>query len=79
MEIHNNILNKMMDELDYKTLSKKIDELISLCGQLKTENQALRNDNSSWKTERTQLVAKNDMARTKVEAMITRLKALEQE
>lgn len=61
------------------TLSRKIDELIVLCTQLRQENRILREGEQTWKQERSQLTERNEMARTKVEAMIGRLRALEQE
>jgi cell division protein ZapB len=39
----------------------------------------LRVSEKAWREERAQLVEKNEMARVKVEAMISRLKALEQD
>jgi len=60
-----------------KELEKKIDELIELCQELNRENQALKADNSGWRTERQDLISKNELARNKVEAMIVRLRAME--
>ncbi|NND66816.1 MAG: TIGR02449 family protein [Halioglobus sp.] len=60
-----------------KELEKKIDELIDLCQELNRENQALKADNSGWRTERQDLISKNELARNKVEAMIDRLRAME--
>ena len=60
-----------------KELEKKIDELIDLCQELNRENQALKADNSGWRTERRDLISKNELARNKVEAMIDRLRAME--
>ena len=68
-----------MAENQLKALEKKIDELIALCGDLNSENQALKRDSQNWQLERLHLVEKNEMARNKVEAMINRLQALEQE
>lgn len=68
-----------MDNQQLKQLERKIDDLIQLCGQLDRENRALKAEASSWQHEREKLVQKTEMARAKVEAMITRLKALEQE
>jgi len=59
------------------TLEAKLDQLIRACERLSHENRALREKESSWSRERTRLVEKNEMARTRVEAMITRLKSLE--
>ena len=66
-----------MADSQLKILEKKIDELISLCSDLNNENQALKADSASWDNERESLVVKKDLARTKVEAMLTRLRAME--
>ncbi len=68
-----------MAEHQLKALEKKIDELITLCGDLNSENQSLKRDSRGWHDERLQLVANNNLAREKVEALINRLQALEQE
>ncbi|MFT6039622.1 MAG: cell division protein ZapB [Candidatus Azotimanducaceae bacterium] len=42
--------------------------------------QAMMSDNQTrWQTERARLLEKNELAKTKVEAMIMRLKALDQD
>jgi len=64
---------------DWKTLEKNIDELIDLCGVLTKENRALRTQQQNWTTERAKLIEKNELAKSRVESMITRLKALEQD
>ncbi len=68
-----------MAENQIKALAQKIDELITLCGDLNRENQSLKRDSKSWQDERQHLVETNALARSKVEAMITRLQAMEQE
>jgi cell division protein ZapB len=65
--------------LEIKDLEAKIDELIQLCDELERKNASLSTDREGWEQEKARLLEKNEMARTKVEAMITRLKALEQE
>jgi cell division protein ZapB len=64
---------------DWKTLETKIDELIDLCSVLTRENRALRAQQQNWTTERAKLIEKNELAKSRVESMITRLKALEQD
>lgn len=64
---------------DWKTLELKIDELIDLCSVLTRENRALRAQQQNWTTERAKLIEKNELAKSRVESMITRLKALEQD
>lgn len=68
-----------MPTTDFSALERKIEELIKLCQLLARENHALKTQQSSWSTERAQLIEKNELAKTKVEAMISRLKGLEQD
>ena len=67
-----------MAENQLKLLEQKIDELITLCNDLNRENQVLKADSANWQRERQDLVDKNEVARTKVEAMISRLRTMEQ-
>ncbi|MEJ2088688.1 MAG: TIGR02449 family protein [Gammaproteobacteria bacterium] len=64
---------------DWNTLEKKVEELIELCAVLTRENRALRTQQANWTTERAKLIEKNELAKSRVESMITRLKALEQD
>ena len=68
-----------MDELDLKKLEQRVDELIGAVDRLKSENHLLREDKASLEAERGQLVKKTELARTRVESMINRLKAMENE
>lgn len=70
-----------MNRLDqlFKQLEQRVDEFIELCDEYKRHNKSLRTRESQLTEERANLMKKNDMARTKVESMITRLKALEQD
>ena len=67
----------MVEELDLKNLEERVDELIKALDRLQTENQSLRANQAELEAERTQLVEKTETARTRVEAMIGRLKAME--
>jgi cell division protein ZapB len=67
------------DAQPFKVLERKIADLIHLCDQFNSENRKLKVEALSWQHEREQLIQKTEMARSKVEAMIQRLKALEQE
>jgi len=58
-------------------LEHQIDQLIYHCAQLEKENASLRSKESTWIKERNKLLEKNDLTRSKVEAMIDRLRALE--
>jgi len=65
--------------LEIQKLEAKIDELISLCDELERKQANLEQDRDNWLSERTRLLEKNELAKNKVEAMIMRLKSLEQE
>ena len=58
-------------------LEKRIDDLAELCASLQMENKSLRNQQTGLVEERARLIEKNELARTKVEQMIQRLKSLE--
>lgn len=66
-----------MDEVDLKKLERRIDELISIVERLRVENRLLREQNDVLRLERTRLIEKTELARNRVEAMISRLKAME--
>ncbi len=70
---------KRNHEHDLKALEYRVDELIQLCHQLKGENQALRDQQGNLMSERASLMEKNEMARSRIEAMIMRLKTMESE
>lgn len=60
-----------------QALSARLDKLAQITKRLSEENLRLKQAQEQWNTERAQLVTKNELARTRVEAMITRLKSLE--
>jgi len=59
------------------TLNQQLDRLLELVRRLQEENRSLRHSQEQLASERAGLMARNDQARTRVEAMIQRLKALE--
>ena len=65
--------------MDITTLEKQIDELIALCDQLESKHRAMETDRENWMQEKTSLLKKNEMTKAKIEAMIMRLKSLEQD
>ncbi len=58
-------------------LGDRVDRLLDLCRTLQEENRSLRHSQEQLNLERAQLIARNEQARTRVEAMIARLKSLE--
>jgi cell division protein ZapB len=64
-------------ELELKRLEKRFEELLATVQQLKDENRALRQRQETLAQEKTSLLHRNEQVRTRVEAMIGRLKAME--
>ena len=68
-----------MDELDLKKLETRVDDLIKAVDRLQHENKTLRDSQTHLTKERNQLIEKTELAKSRVESMISRLKALENE
>ena len=65
-------------ELELRRLEKGLEDLIATVGQIKEENRALRQRQETLTSERANLLQKNEQVRARVEAMIGRLKSMEQ-
>lgn len=65
----------LQQELD--ALNRQVDQLVDTVRRLTEENRSLRHSQEQLATERAGLMARNEHARGRVEAMIQRLKALE--
>ena len=68
----------MSDEL-LLSLETKLDRLLLLTSRLQQENTELKARENAWQQERVRLIEKNELARSRVEAMITHLKSLDTE
>jgi cell division protein ZapB len=64
-------------EDDLRRLEAQVDELIKANTRLQNENNSLLSTQESLVTERADLIEKTEMAKTRVEAMISRLKSME--
>jgi cell division protein ZapB len=64
-------------ESELQRLEVRVGELLTLVQQLTEENRALRNRQDHLAGERASLLQKNEQARAGVEAMIGRLRMLE--
>jgi cell division protein ZapB len=62
---------------DLGEISQRLDRVLELCQRLSEENRSLRVSQEQLSTERSNLLAKNEQARSRVEAMIARLRSLE--
>ncbi|GFM49949.1 MULTISPECIES: TIGR02449 family protein [Pseudomonas] len=68
-----------MEDTDLQALMNRLELLLKHTEQLKSQNALLLAQEKSWREERAHLIEKNEIARQKVESMISRLKALEQD
>jgi len=64
--------------LELKDLEDKLDQLIAQYQTVKNENTSLKTKQEVLMMEKAKLLEKTTQARTRVEAMITRLKEMEQ-
>ena len=66
-----------ISEGNFDSLNMKVDDLIELFSEMKRENQALRANESSWQSERKQLLERNQEAKSKLKSILVRLKAMD--
>ena len=71
MADNSNVLSDLSD------ISGRLDRLLELVHRLSEENRSLRTSQEQLNAERANLLAKNEQARSRVEAMIVRLRSLE--
>ena len=68
-----------MEDTDLHALMARLELLIARVEQLNRQNALLIAQEKTWREERAHLIEKNEIARHKIESMISRLKALEQD
>ena len=68
----------MTDDTDEKfaSLKEKVDDLINVCSDMKLKNQILKASENNWQAERRELLEKNKEAKSKLESILIRLKAM---
>ncbi len=66
-------------ELEIQVLEDKIHSLVTYCQKLQEENHTLKTKQEKLVRDRTQLLEKTTIAKTRVESIIARLKSVEQE
>ena len=72
------IIDRIQDsKFDIGVLEQQVEQLLHACSQLKEENDSLRLRQESLVAEKAELIEKTEIARTRVEAMISRLKSME--
>jgi cell division protein ZapB len=65
-------------ERELSRLESRLGELIAAYARLTEENRLLRKQQEAFASERAELIEKNERAKARVEAMINRLKSMEQ-
>ncbi len=63
-------------EEKFNSLKDKVDDLIKVCSEMKLKNQILKASESNWQVERKKLLEKNKEAKSKLESILIRLKAM---
>lgn len=66
-----------ISEAEFIRLEHRVDELVRAYERLQMENEELRMQQQRLLTERAGLLQKNEQARERVEAIITRLRSME--
>jgi len=61
----------------FALMQSRVQDVATLCERLRQENKALLEQQNDLVEERSKLIEKNEMARAKVEQMISRLKSME--
>jgi len=70
-----NTENSLKEQVD--SLENSIGQLLEICSTLSVENAAFKKSNHQLLIDRSDLHEKNDKARVQVEAMINRLKTID--
>jgi cell division protein ZapB len=68
-----------MDKHAIQQLEQQVDELLRTSRRLREENMLLKSQQAAWLSERAQLIEKTDVARNRIEKMVSRLKELDSE
>jgi cell division protein ZapB len=70
---------KSVANFDLERLERQVEELLAGCQRLREENHSLRVRQETLVAERAELIEKTEQARGRVEAMLARLKAMEEQ
>ena len=65
-----------LEKEPFELLEDRVSDLILLANKLSNENQALRTEQKKWVTERAELTKKNELAKSKLENVLGRLKSM---
>ncbi len=73
------VRHHLMEKEAIQQLEVQVDDLLKASRRIRDENMLLKSQKSAWLSERAQLVEKTDTARSRIEAMVGRLKELDDE
>ena len=68
-----------MEKDDLQQLEKQVDDLLRVSRRTREENMLLKSQQSAWVTERAKLVERTELARSRIDKMVERLKELDDE
>ncbi|GAB4302275.1 MAG: TIGR02449 family protein [Methylophaga sp.] len=68
-----------MNKHAIQQLEQQVDELLRTSRRLREENMLLKSQQAAWLSERAQLIEKTEVARNRIEKMVSRLKELDNE
>jgi cell division protein ZapB len=68
-----------MADFDIDLLEQHVDALIRKCERLREENASLRASHEHLVAERAELIEKTELTRSRLEAMVARLKTMEEQ
>lgn len=68
-----------MEKNVLQQLEKQVEDLLTLSRRIREENSLLKSQKSAWMAERAQLMERTELARNKIDKMMARLKALDNE
>mgnify|MGYP000220889447 CR=1 FL=1 len=68
-----------MEKDTIQQLEQQVDELLRASRRAREENRLLKSQQSAWLAERAQLVEKTELARSRIDKMVERLKQLDEE
>ncbi len=66
-----------MAESELASFEQRVEQLLDTCRSLRRENISLKERQDILVSERAELIEKTELARSRVEAMISRLKTME--
>lgn len=68
-----------MEKDDLQQLEQQVDDLLRVSRRTREENMLLKSQQTAWVTERAKLIERTELARSRIDKMVERLKELDNE